>query len=254
MGLRAKMLLGFLILTIMLLVAGVWSVYELTTAGSSVQKLLNDNYKSINAGKMMVEALEREDSGILLLLSGKWERGRSIIEAGAELFQKGFTIAQSNVTIPGEKAYVDEIEAKYKAYKDLWIKPIVDTSKEGNLNWYFQEVHRTFQDVKLSVGKLVTMNDQTMYQTASELKNRAHRAIMPGIVAILAALIFTVLFNFLIHYYVVSPIIRMTKGIQHFMETGDLPDVHVETQDELFDLVSSIQRLVGRVRTAGASQ
>jgi len=254
MGLRAKMLLGFLILTIMLLVAGVWSVYELTTAGSSVQKLLNDNYKSINAGKMMVEALEREDSGILLLLSGKWERGRSIIEAGAKLFQKGFTIAQSNVTIPGEKAYVDEIEAKYKAYKDLWIKPIVDTSKEGNLNWYFQEVHRTFQDVKLSVGKLVTMNDQTMYQTASELKNRAHRAIMPGIVAILAALIFTVLFNFLIHYYVVSPIIRMTKGIQHFMETGDLPDVHVETQDELFDLVSSIQRLVGRVRTAGASQ
>ena len=254
MGLRAKMLLGFLILTIMLLVAGVWSVYELTTAGSSVQKLLNDNYKSINAGKMMVEALEREDSGILLLLSGKWERGRAIIEAGAKLFQKGFTIAQSNVTIPGEKAYVDEIEAKYKAYKDLWIKPIVDTSKEGNLNWYFQEVHRAFQDVKLSVGKLVTLNDQTMYQTASELKNRAHRAIMPGIVAILAALIFTVLFNFLIHYYVVSPIIRMTKGIQHFMETGDLPDVHVETQDELFDLVSSIQRLVGQVRTAGASQ
>jgi methyl-accepting chemotaxis protein len=254
MGLRAKMLLGFLILTIMLLVAGVWSVYELTTAGSSFQKLLNDNYKSITAGKMMGEALEREDSAVLLLLSGKWEQGRSIIETGDELFQKGFTIAQSNVTIPGEKAFVDEIEAKYKAYKDLWIKPIVDTSKEGNLNWYFQEVHRAFQDVKRSVEKLVALNDQTMYRTATDLKNRAHRAIMPGIVAILAALIFTVLFNFLIHYYVVSPIIRMTKGIQRFMETGDLPDVQVETHDELFDLVSSIKRLVGQVRTAGASQ
>ena len=170
MGLRAKMLLGFLILTIMLLVAGVWSIYELTTAGSSVQKLLNDNYKSINAGKMMVEALEREDSGILLLLSSKWEQGRSIIEAGDELFQKGFTIAKSNVTIPGEKASVDEIEAKYKMYKDLWIKPIVDTSKEGNLNWYFQEVHRAFQDVKLSVENLITLNDQTMYRIATDLK------------------------------------------------------------------------------------
>jgi hypothetical protein len=63
MGLRAKMLLGFLILTIMLLVAGVWSIYELITAGSSVQKLLNENYKSITAGKMMIEALGREDSG-----------------------------------------------------------------------------------------------------------------------------------------------------------------------------------------------
>ena len=77
MGLRTKMLSGFLILTMMLLVAGVWSVYELTTIGSSVQKLLNDNYKSINAGKMMIEALEREDSAVLLLFSGKWQQGRS---------------------------------------------------------------------------------------------------------------------------------------------------------------------------------
>jgi methyl-accepting chemotaxis protein len=254
MGLRVKILSGFLILTIMLAVAGVWSIYELTVVGTSVQGLLDDNYKSINAGKMMIEALEREDSGILLLLSGKLEQGRSIIAAGDNLFQKGFTTAQSNVTIPGEKVLVDEIEVRYKAYKDLWVKPIVDTSKEGNLGWYFQEVHRTFQDVKLSVENLITLNDQTMYRTAMDLKNRAHRAIMPGIIAILAALIFTVLFTFLVHYYMVSPLIRMTKGIQRFMETGDLPDVKVETHDELFDLVSSIQRLAGQARTAGASQ
>lgn len=254
MGLRTKMLLGFLILVVMLLVAGVWSIYELTTVGTSVQRLLDDNYKSINAGKMMIEALEREDSGVLLLLSGKWEQGRAIIESADNLFQQGFKIAQSNVTIAGEGAYVDEIEARYKAYKELWIKPIVDTSKEGNLGWYFQEVHQGFLNVKLSVGKLMTLNDQTMYQTASELKNRAHRAIMPGIIAILAALIFTVLFNFLIHYYVVSPIIRTTSGIQHFMDTGELPAIQVETKDELFDLVSSIQRLVVQVRTAEASK
>jgi len=254
MGLRTKILAGFLILTMMLAVAGIWSIYELTTVGISVQRLLDDNYKSINAGKMMVEALEREDSAVLLLLSGKWKQGRSIIDSGDEVFQKGFTIAQNNVTIPGEPAYLNEINGKYKIYKELWIRPIVDTSRQGNLDWYFQEVHQAFQDAKRSVENLMALNDRTMYQTATELKNRAHRAIMPGIIAILAALIFTVLFNFLIHYYVVNPIIKMTKGIQHFMETGELPDVQVETQDELFDLVSSIQRLVGQVRTAGASQ
>lgn len=254
MGLRTKILCGFLILTMMLAVAGVWSVYELTTVGTSVQKLLDDNYKSISAGKMMIEALEREDSAVLLLLSGKWEQGRSIIESGDDLFQKGFAIARDNVTIPGESAYVDTIGARYKAYKDLWIKPIVDTSKEGNLDWYFQEVHKAFLDVKLSVEKLVALNDQTMYQTASDLKNRAHRAIMPGVIAILAALIFTVIFNFLTNYYVVSPIIRTTRGIQHFMETGELPAIQVESEDELFDLVSSIQRLVAQVRTAEPSK
>jgi methyl-accepting chemotaxis protein len=254
MSLRTKILSGFLILTMMLAVAGVWSIHELTTIGKSVQSMLDDNYKSINAGKTMTEALEREDSAVLLLLSGKWEQGRSIIESGDELFQRGFTIAQDNVTIPGELAYVDEVNTKYKIYKDLWVKPIVDTSKQGNLDWYFQEVHKAFIDAKLSVEKLIALNDQTMYRTASDLKNRAHRAIMPGIVAILAALIFTVLFNFLINYYVVSPIIRTTRGIQRFVETGELPVIQVETQDELYDLVSSIQRLVARIRTAGASK
>ena len=254
MGLRAKILSGFLILTMMLVVAGIWSIYELTRVGTSVQKLLDENYKSINAGKMMIEALEREDSAVLLLLSGKWEQGRSILTSGDVLFQKGFAIAQSNVTIPGEGAYVDEIEAKYKAYKDLWAKPIVATSKEGNLAWYFQEVHQAFQGVKLSVDKLVTLNDHTMYHTASELKSSAHRAVMPGIVAILAALIFTALFNFFTNHYVISPIITTTRAVQDFMETGQLPAVQVETQDELLGLVSSVQRLVAQVRTAEASK
>jgi HAMP domain-containing protein len=254
MGLRTKILSGFLILTMMLAVAGIWSIYELTTVGASVQRLLDDNYKSINAGKMMIEALEREDSAVLLLLSGKWEEGRSILESGDELFQKGFNIAQSNVTIPGEGAYIDEIEEKYKAYKDLWIKPVADTPKEGNLEWYFQEVHQAFQGVKLSVGNLVTLNDHTMYQTALELKSRAHRAVMPGIVAILAALVFTALFNFFTNHYVISPIITLTRGIQQFMETGQLPAMQVETHDELLDLVSSVQRLVTQVRSAEEAQ
>jgi predicted PurR-regulated permease PerM len=249
MGLRTKILAGFLILTMMLAVAGIWSIYELTTVGTSVQRLLDDNYKSINAGKTMIEALERDDSGVLLLLSGKWEQGRAIIESADNLFQQGFKIAQSNVTIPGESTYVDAIDSRYKVYKDLWIKPIVDTSKEGNLSWYFQEVHQGFLNVKLSVEKLIALNDQTMYQTATDLKNRAHRAIMPGIVAILAALVFTVIFNFLINYYVVSPIIRTTKGIQKFMETGEPLRVDVETEDELLHLVASIQRLVAQVRS-----
>ena len=120
MRLRIRILSGFLTLTMMLFVAGVWSIYELTTVGTSVQRLLDDNYKSINAGKMMIEALERQDSGILLLLSGNWEQGRSTIESADRLFRQGFKIAQNNVTVPGEPAYVDTIESRYKAYKDLW--------------------------------------------------------------------------------------------------------------------------------------
>jgi signal transduction histidine kinase len=82
-----------------------------------------------------------------------------------------------------------------------------------------------------------------MYQTASDLKDRAHRGIMPGIVAVLAGLVFTVVFNYLINYYLVSPILRMTREIQRFLTTHEAVTIKVETRDELFDLASAVRDL-----------
>ncbi len=249
MGIRMKILSGFLVLTVMLLVAGAWSIYELTHIGTSVQALLDDNYKSINAAKMMTEALEREDSAVLLLVSGNWDEGRSIIQAADISFQASLDTAKRNVTVPGERAYIDEIESKYSAYKNLWVKPIVGTQHERNIDWYFKEVHSAFLETKAAVNKLMTLNDQTMYQTASSLKNRARRAVMPGTVAILSALIFTMVFNYFINYYIVSPIVRLTKGVRAFLETKQPLELRIETKDELLHLVSSIQELLTHART-----
>lgn len=247
MGLRMKILSGFTILTMMLFVAGIWSISELRSVGSSVQRMMDENYKSIDACEMMIEALERQDSAVLLLLLGKWEKGRSIIREGDDLFRKGFDIAKTNVTIPGEGGYIDDIETRYRVYKELWDKPIVGTKREADLNWYFEEIHRAFLNTKSAVTDLKRLNDRNLYQTASELKARSHRATMPGIVAILSALVFTLLFNYFVNLYLVSPIIRITKGIRSFVETGKPENIEVKTRDELADLVSSVQDMIARL-------
>ncbi len=254
MGIRMKILSGFLILTLMLFIAGIWSIYELSTVGESVQGLLDDNYKSINAAKTMIESLEREDSAVLLLLSGNWKEGRSVIQSADRAFQGAFETARNNVTIPGEQDNIRRIKESYRTYKDSWIKPIVGTSKEDNLDWYFREVHPRFLDAKASVEELMTLNDKTMYRTASNLKARAHRAVMPGVVAILAALIFAVIFNYFVNCYIVGPIIKITNGIQGFLKTRQSFDVRIETKDELFHLVSSIEGLLAQLKKGEATE
>lgn len=248
MGIRTKMLSGFLILVMMLFLAGIWSIYESRTVGSSVQAILDDNYKSINAAGIMMEALEREDSAILLLLSGNGREGRQIIESADVSFEEGFRIAQNNVTIPGEKDQVAEIRKNYRFFKQLWLEPIVGTGHERNLDWYFQEVHQAFLNVKLAVSKLMAMNDRAMYQTATELKGRAHRAVMPGVVAILAALVFSLVFNYFVNFYMVKPIITITSEINRFLEIGAPMKVQIETNDELRTLTSAIRQLIARSR------
>ena len=96
MKIRVKILSGFLVLALMLLIAGIWSIYELKFLGSSLPEILDDNYQSINASKVMMEALEREDSAILLLLLGKWEEGRNILNSADSLFNDKLLFAEKN--------------------------------------------------------------------------------------------------------------------------------------------------------------
>ncbi len=66
---------------------------------------------------------------------------------------------------------------------------------------------------------------------------------MPGIVAVLSALIFTLIFNFLVNYYFVGPILKITDGIRRFKENRTPVDVSVETQNELLFLSNEISDL-----------
>jgi NtrC-family two-component system sensor histidine kinase KinB len=249
MGLRFKMFFGFLTLILMLLIAGIWSIYELNAIGASVPKMLTENYQSIHAAKKMTEALEREDSAILLLLLGKWEEGRSILNNADSVFNSNFNFASANITISGEQSQLDSIRLCYTTYKNLWQRPIVGTQKEGSLEWYFQSVHKSFLAVKASVESLNELNAKTMYHMASELDNRSNRAIMPGIIAIISALVFTLIFNFLVTYYVVGPIIRIQTGIKKFKEKQTPFDVIIETRDELYDLSIAIGDLCHYIST-----
>jgi methyl-accepting chemotaxis protein len=95
----------------------------------------------------------------------------------------------------------------------------------------------------------MTLNDNAMYQTASTLKNRAHRAVMPGIVAILTALVFTIIFNFFVNLYIVNPILSIIKAIKNFLKSGEPIKLGIVTSDELQELAASIINLTAMIRS-----
>lgn len=244
MGIRAKIMSGFLILAAMLLVAGAWSIYELKNIGLSAQNILDENYKSIDAAKGMLESLEREDSAVLLLLLRKRDEGLAILKVADENFRKAHEIARNNITIPGEQGYVDAVEKTYAAYRELWLQFAASPSFRGNLDWYFREVNPTFHKAKLAVSDLMNLNNQAMYKTASHVEARAHRATMPGIIAMVSAFIFAIVFSFLINLYVINPIVRLTSGIRDYLDHGKTLNVPVESEDEISKLVSSVEQLI----------
>lgn len=252
MSLRFKIISGFLILTIMLFVAGLVSIHELHQVSYSVHTLLDENYKSINAAKNMIEALERQDSGILLLMSGDWETGRATLREADVDFLRAFEVAKNNITIEGEHDHILAINSAYAIYKKLWERPIVDTERQGNLDWYYNEVHPAFFQAKLTVKQLMTINDNTMYRTATTLHNRAGRAIMPGLVAIIAALIFMTIFNFFIHFYVIKPLRGLIEEINVYIDHGEESFLRFDGHDEISRLAEAIKNLIVHIKKTSA--
>jgi len=248
MRLRAKVFSGFLVLALMLSLAGAWSIHELHSTSTAVNDLLAENYRSIHAARMMIESLEREDSGVLLLLLGRWDDGRAILAAADSAFGRAFRTAAGNVTIPGEDEYVAAIESSYAAYKAVWERPIVDTAREGDLTWYFESTHRAFLAAKDAVSRLIDLNSRAMYDTASGLRQGAERAVMPGIVAMAAALVFSLLFSYFVNIYIVSPIVRITDTVRRVLKRQEDFDVRLDTGDELAELAESIRTLASRAR------
>ncbi|OGJ90682.1 MAG: hypothetical protein A2350_18350 [Candidatus Raymondbacteria bacterium RifOxyB12_full_50_8] len=243
MSIRTKVVSGFFILFLVLSIAGVFSLLELSSIGSSIVRLLDDNYASINASRFMLESLEREDSGILFLLLGTWDKGRATIAAADTTFRHNFDLAKNNITEPGEQKLVDSLWTSYADFKREWSDLSMNAGDENRVSQYFEKIHPTFVRTKTHVIRLLEMNSGAMYRTASELRNKAHRAVMPGVIAIAAALIFIFTFNYFIHYYIANPIIKMTRQIDAYRTKGILPDIRVETRDEIGDLASAIRSL-----------
>lgn len=254
MRLRPKILSGFFILAVMLLIAGIWSIYELSAVGESVQNLLEENYKSINAAKTMLDALDRGDTAVLLLLMGRSEEGGTIMASADSLFEQGFRIASNNITIPGERANVDTIRSKYDNYKDLLLQSIRNSAGEGGLNLYFETMHSASEDVKAALNDLMSLNDAVMFRTASDLIHKTHRATMPGTVAIIAALVFSLIFTYFVNYYMITPIVGITNGIKKYVAKQQPFDVAVETEDEFADLANAIRTLCAHDEHAGTKQ
>jgi hypothetical protein len=126
----------------------------------------------------------------------------------------------------------------------MWRYPIVGTSHEGNINWYFDEMHQKFNGIKTLVSSLMYLNQESMYKAASVMRSKAERAITPGIVAVVSGLVFSLLFNYFIDLYMVKPIVRITKALKTAKNSWDISKINVETNDEIKELAEAIDDFI----------
>lgn len=246
-SLRLKIFGSFLLLILMLALAGGISIYQLNWLSQSVHGLIEDNYKSIKATKTMMEALEREDSGILLFLLVEPEEGEKILTEADKKFQQAFQVAKNNKTEKNESQYIEAVRQSYRQFKDSWQYLDQPQQTPRDISWYKNTIHNDFKEAKKDVEALMMLNQESMYGESSAIKDKARRAIMPGIISVIAAIIFSLILNFYITRHFVAPISRITDAVNDTCYGDSKLDTTVRTKGEIKKLEVAINKMIQRL-------
>ena len=117
MTLKKKILTGYGVAFALMGLVVAWAVSNLVSLGNATDAILSENYRSILAAENMVDALELQDSGILLLFLGEAEKGVAQFRENGAIFLQWLARAKDNITIKGEAELVQSIEADYATYR-----------------------------------------------------------------------------------------------------------------------------------------
>ena len=247
MGIRSKIMMGFVILASMLFISGAISIFEITKLGKAVKGLIFDNYKSIDYSRNMLDALELQENSMLFYIKGDSIQAIVKFNKAHTFFTQNLDSASTNLNQPKEQIYIDSVRVAYTDFFQSAKK--FYQSADASLNFYLDEINPKILVTSEHVKNLITINQKSLFNSAAYLETSAQRAVMPGLIVIITSLLFTFVFTYLVHYYFVKPIIRLTKGINDFVKYRKSFDVTIENKDELLSLRESIVSLISIVKS-----
>jgi len=246
MTLKKKILIGYGVAFALMGLVVVWAVSNLISLGKATDAILSENYRSILAAENMVDALERQDSGMLLMFLGDADKGIAQFRENEAVFLEWLARAKDNITIQGEAQLARSIEADYAIYRRQFseLTDSRETAKAALRPTYYQEtVYPLFAKVREACIGLRNLNEETMYAASLRAGKVAKRAIWSTLLVAASALIVALMFSLFLAERIVRPIRRFMEASRKISSGDYAVQVTVETGDELGRLAEEFNQM-----------
>ncbi len=247
---KGKITLIYLLLVITIGIVGSCSVINLYNLKKSIDGLMIDNYKSINASNNMAEAIEKQD---LIIISNIYENSKSKSDEFYKYsndFLKWYNIESNNVTEKGEKDLVDILGKQYLEYVKNFSELQVNRNSynaQNTMEFYNKHVMPSAGEVRKTLNDLIVLNETSMLNS----KDRVTKYAEDSMYIILSLSIIAVISGFILsrHYTnkVFKPIYLLTETIKKVRE-GDLDQqAPVVSQDEIGIMAQEFNNMTKRL-------
>ncbi|WP_036479537.1 ATP-binding protein [Myxosarcina sp. GI1] len=238
MKLKSKILLGYSLSWALVILVGILGIANLRRLGKASGAILQENYHSILAARNTIDALERQDSAVLLYLLENKIQGRQQFRQNQIEFLKWLGKAEGNITILGEAKIIDRIEARYETYLAAFAR-LQQQTNHTTTN-YYDTIVPIFDDIKAACIELRLINQETMEATSEEAEEVSKQAIWSTAIAGVTAAGVGLAFSLLLTRRIVEPLTAMTHATSKIASGKYDIALQVKSQDELGILAREI--------------
>jgi NtrC-family two-component system sensor histidine kinase KinB len=225
-------------------------MFMILRLGRASESILRENYRSIQAAEHMIDAIERQDSAILLYLLGYQEQGLKEFRENETAFLQWLGRARDNITVPGEKEIIDSIEQNYTRYLgevvNLHLKGA--SNQGGAINLYHELILPLFRSTRDTCVKLREINHETMYAASNRAGQLSLQAVLSLSVIGSLAVIIGVVFSFFLSRLISRPVTELKKAALQIAEGNYEVQVPVQGSAELDLLADQFNQMAEKLR------
>ncbi len=252
MKLKKKILTGYGGTFVLMGLVIAWAITNLVSLGKATDAILKENYLSILAANNMINALERQDSGVLIMFLGDTKKGIYQFRENEAVFLEWFARAKDNITIPGEAELIRSIDSYYSEYLNMF-SSLTDLSHdnpslEPSPGTYGESLYPPFARVRESCIKLHNLNEETMYKASLKAKKVASRAIWSTVLVASSALVIALIFSLILAERITRPLRIFMEASRKISADDYSIQVPVKSGDELGHLAKEFNQMTAKLR------
>lgn len=249
--LKGKVSVVYLGLVVLIAIVGITAVLNLFNLSGAINGLMIANYKSISAASMMLEAIERQDSAVLIYINVDSQKGKELFSSNTEEFLKWYNVDANNITEVGESELIDKLNTSYSNYVKLFIDLQGIYSKYGAEKaneFYDKEMLPDFNNTKEELKRLSLLNEKAMFKG----KDTATKNAKNSMYLVLGISLFAIIGGFAVSRFFTNrflmPITLLTKTMK-LVKAGDLnQQADIDTQDEFSELSAEFNNMTKRLQ------
>jgi NtrC-family two-component system sensor histidine kinase KinB len=249
MRLRSKIFLGYTAAVVLLIGALGWSVAALSRLATATEAILQENYRSILAAENMVGSLERQDSGLLLLLLGVEDQGEQEYREGQIDFLQWLGRAKDNITLEGEAAIIAALETDYARFlSESTTLGRARAADPGAATTFYQErVRPLFWRIRDEAVVLRELNQSAMVDASARAESIGGRAILWTLVFGSVIAVAGLLISALLSRRLVQPLVALSAAAEQIARGKYDVELPAVSGDEMGQLADRFGVMAGKL-------